>query len=421
MDWLRNHEQASQEATQATPNNDHKMDVDGEIPWEFDGQGDGIQEGLRAHQEALGLDPWAPFADAEEWGLNAIDEFMKLPITSSLKTSFTSKYSLMKAIDKLPHDTEWQLKRISVEGNKLTQGQQYETKDLELWMRDPVECICELMANPEFGHMVSYVPERVFSDAEGKSRWYDEMWTDDWWWEMQGRLPQGAVVAPVILTSDKTSLSLFWGDQEVWPVYLSLGNISKNVQCQPSKHTTVLIAYLLISKLECFTQDTQSVEHYWLFHYCMSLVLKPLVRAGAEDVDVTCPDHQVQCLYPIVAVYIADFPEQCLIACCMENSWCSKIIGEDELNTRFKAMSSYARLWHFKKGAVDNKVLAAVHGVLDFIYYAQYQSHTEESLSCMQAALELFHADKNVFVEHGVWEHFNIPKIHSMSFLNAST
>jgi hypothetical protein len=91
----------------------------------------------------------------------------------------------MKVIDQLPHGTELQLKRISVEGNKITQEQQYETEDLELWMRDPVEFIHELMANPELDHMVSCVLERVFSDAEGKSRQYDEMWIGDWWWEMQ--------------------------------------------------------------------------------------------------------------------------------------------------------------------------------------------------------------------------------------------
>jgi hypothetical protein len=120
-------------------------------------------------------------------------------------------------------------------------------------------------------------------------------------------------------------------------------------------------------------------------------------------------------------------------------SWCSKIIGEDELNVHFKAMSSYTGLHHFKKGiskqkqwtgadyrelqhvflgvivgAVDNRVVAAVHAVLDFIYYAQYQSHTENLLARMHATLVSFHANKDIFVELGVHEHFNILKFHSM-------
>jgi hypothetical protein len=96
--------------------------------------------------------------------------------TGHLKTSFTSKYLLMKAIDKLPRGTEWQLKRIQVKGNSA----QAEGEDLELWLRNPVDCIRELMANPEFDGKVSYSPERVFVDAEGKVRQYDEMWTGEW-------------------------------------------------------------------------------------------------------------------------------------------------------------------------------------------------------------------------------------------------
>ncbi|KAG2741331.1 hypothetical protein P692DRAFT_201842290 [Suillus brevipes Sb2] len=460
---------------------------------------------IRAQQEAQGLEPWAPFTDEEEWGLvkwliscvghTAIDEFLKLPITSHMKTSLMSKYSLLKAIDKLPQATEWKLKKINVVGNRTANDGQCEKEDLELWLRDPVDCIRELMSNPEFDGCVSYAPEKFFADKEGKTCVFDDMWTSDWCPFSQHRLPQGAVVAPVILASDKTSLSQFCGDQEVWPVYLTLGNISKDIRRQPSKHAAILIAYLPISKLECFTRDVSSVEHYWLFHYCMAQVLEPLVSAGENGVDVTCPDLQVRRMHPIVAAYVANFPERCLIACCMENrcpkctvgrdnhgdmresgemssdqseselalphndiflsmtldilhqlhkgvfkdhlvAWCMKIIGEDELNFHFKAVSSYARLRHFKKGilkckqwtgadyrelecvflcvivgAVDNRVLAAVRGVLDFIYYAQYQSHTEERLI---SALELLHANKDVFVEHGVWEHFNILTIHLM-------
>jgi hypothetical protein len=43
------------------------------------------------------------------------------------------------------------------------------------------------------------------------------------------KLPKGAVIAPVILASDKTSLSQFGGDKQAWPVYLIIGNISKAI------------------------------------------------------------------------------------------------------------------------------------------------------------------------------------------------
>ncbi|KIJ12244.1 hypothetical protein PAXINDRAFT_14868 [Paxillus involutus ATCC 200175] len=120
-------------------------------------------------------------------------------------------------------------------------------------------------------------------------------------------------------------------------------------------------------------------------------------------------------------------------------SWCMEIIGAKELDMRFKAMTPYASLRHFKKGiskckqwtgadqkelqrvflgvivgAVDKHVLAAVRGILDFIYYAQYQSHTEASLEKMEDSLKLFHENKQAFVDLGVCDHFNIPKLHSM-------
>jgi hypothetical protein len=65
-------------------------------------------------------------------------------------------------------------------------------------------------------------------------------------------------------------------------------------------------------------------------------------------------------------------------------------------------------------GGVNADVLATVCGVLDFIYYAQYQCHTDETLTWMQDALHTFHKYKDVFIKLGVRDHFNIPKLHSM-------
>ena len=63
---------------------------------------------------------------------------------------------------------------------------------------------------------------------------------------------------------------------------------------------------------------------------------------------------------------------------------------------------------------VDSRVLKAVHAILDFIYYMQYQSHTDIMLARMQDTLDMFHLHKDVFLELRPTEGFNIPKVHSM-------
>ena len=56
----------------------------------------------------------------------------------------------------------------------------------------------------------------------------------------------------------------------------------------------------------------------------------------------------------------------------------------------------------------------------DFIYYAQFQLHTSETLNAMQTCLDTFHLHKDVFVELGLCEDFNIPKFHAMQhYINA--
>ena len=52
--------------------------------------------------------------------------------------------------------------------------------------------------------------------------------------------------------------------------------------------------------------------------------------------------------------------------------------------------------------------------MLDFIYYAQYHSHTTTSLKAMEDALKTFHNNKDIFITTGICSDFNIPKLHSM-------
>ncbi|KAF8986147.1 hypothetical protein BDQ17DRAFT_1393693 [Cyathus striatus] len=183
---------------------------------------------------------------------------------------------------------------------------------------NPVECIKEHIGNLAFKDNLVYEPCKVFRDKDCKNREYGEMWTGDWWWDMQKDLLDGATIAPVILSSDKTNLSRFSGDKAAWPVYLSNGNIEKLVRHQPTKRAMVLIGYIPVTKLKCFTKNQCSAEGHQLFHECR-----------VEGIDMVCADGFVRTIYPLIAAYIADYPEQCLIACFQENS-CPRCLVKPE-------------------------------------------------------------------------------------------
>ncbi|KZT11770.1 uncharacterized protein LAESUDRAFT_640854, partial [Laetiporus sulphureus 93-53] len=114
--------------------------------------------------------------------------------------------------------------------------------------------------------------------------------------------------------------------------------------------------------------------------------------------------------------------------------------GAPEVDRCFRSMPKQGNLKHFKKGislvmqwtgveyknmekiflgaisgsTKDIQVLSAVRAVLDFIYYAHFEIHSEESLTLLTEAWQEFHHNKDVFVQLGACANFNIPKFHAV-------
>jgi Plavaka transposase len=114
------------------------------------------------------------------------------------------------------------------------------------------------------------------------------------------RLPTGATVAPLIISSDKTRLSQFCGDKSAWPVYLTIGNISKDTCHLASSHATVLIGYIPIGKFDCFSDKARQLTRYQLFHHCMDIILGSVAQAGKSGINMTCADGLVRWIWPIL-------------------------------------------------------------------------------------------------------------------------
>ncbi|KAI6106268.1 hypothetical protein EDD16DRAFT_1695558 [Pisolithus croceorrhizus] len=167
------------------------------------------------------------------------------------------------------------------------------------------------------------------------------------------------------------------------------------------------------------------------------------------------PEFVAQGLRPIFSPFWADLPHANIFTAITSDilhqlhqgifkdhfkKWCITLVGKQNFDAHFRAMPAFSGLRHFKEGiskvkqwtGTDHKqvqriFLAALVGtaphldvikagcnLLDFIYLAQYQSHTDCTLVVLQQALDSFHMVKDIFIDLGCWEHFNMLKIHSL-------
>jgi hypothetical protein len=156
-------------------------------------------------------------------------------------------------------------------------------------------------------------------------------------------MTHGSMHVPIILGSDKTTVSVATRHTEYWPVYLSIRNIHNNAR-RAHKNGLVLFSFLAIPKsksshfiLVILHTDLNPVsagkkykddELYrkfcrQLLHTSLAKMLAPLKPGMTTPEVARCPDgHYRKVIYDL-GPYIADYPEQALLACIVQG-WCLK-------------------------------------------------------------------------------------------------
>ncbi|PIL28221.1 hypothetical protein GSI_09633 [Ganoderma sinense ZZ0214-1] len=405
--------------------------------------------------------PYAPFASRREWevarwakmrgpGSTAFSDLLAIDgVAQLLELSFKTARQLNAIIDKkLPNGRpRFQREEIVVAGEPF-----------EVFFRNILECIRALYGDLEFTPLLLLVPEKHYTDATKNERVYFDMHIGKWWWATQKELEKekpGATVIPVIISSDKTQLTQF-GNKSTYPVYMTIGNLPKDIRSKPSRRGQILLAYLPTTRLQHIKSKAARRRTLAnLFHACMARITAPLIAAGLDGIEIASGDGVFRRGHPILAIYVGDYPEQVLVTGCKTGECPKCPIPRDELGDDADMSRPFRDL-----GKVLDALAAADDGPRAFtracreagikplhhpfweslpytnIYYAitpdilhqlyqgvvkhlvgwlqKYRTHHASSLKLLDKALYAFHANKQIFVDLGIRESFRLPKLHSL-------
>ncbi|KAF9038794.1 hypothetical protein BDZ89DRAFT_894707, partial [Hymenopellis radicata] len=239
-------------------------------------------------------------------------------VKDKLGLSYSNTAGLHKVVDSIPRRAgKWKVKHLSFPDRPA--------EKFTLRHRDILESVRSLWGDPEQAEHLVYKPSTLFTDESESHRLYNEMWTGKWWNFIQDKLPKGRTIAPLIVSTDKTQLTQFSGSRQAYPVYLTLGNIPSHLRRKPSQLACILVAYLPIDKMNRgkLSKATMGSGYQRLFHAAMTEIFSPLVSAGQDGVEMVGGDGAVRRIHPILASYVADYPEQCLVTCA-KNGSCQK-------------------------------------------------------------------------------------------------
>ena len=152
-------------------------------------------------------------------------------------------------------------------------------KKYDVWFRDPRQVACQILGNLSFSNEIDLRPFEEYS-TEDQTRQYKDFMSGEWAWEQAVRhiltpltwisqiqdiisedeSMHGSTFVPIILGSNKTTVSVATGNNEYYPLYMSVGNVHNNIR-HAHREALILIGFLAIPKSKYFMHIQHLIVH----------------------------------------------------------------------------------------------------------------------------------------------------------------
>ncbi|KAG1871740.1 hypothetical protein DFJ58DRAFT_713741 [Suillus subalutaceus] len=256
---------------------------------------------------------WTPFCDCTEFETT---EFLYTKNQMSGDTPpFADHKDLYSTIDVIPlGEVAWESFTMKFNG----EGSVPSDSDSEArapwmdtaytaWFQDPHAVVHNMLTNPDFKDEMEYVPYCEWKGEGGDAKWqWRNVMSGDWAWNQADEIAKdpathSSTFVPVLLGSDKTTVSVTTRQNDYYPLYASIGNVQNNVRCAHRNAVTV-VGFLAIPKtVKQYSEDT-------------FMTVPEVVRFG--------DGHFRRVIYGL-GPYITDYLEQVVLSCIISN-WCTK-------------------------------------------------------------------------------------------------
>ncbi|KAI6118588.1 hypothetical protein EV401DRAFT_2057589 [Pisolithus croceorrhizus] len=343
---------------------------------------------------------------------------------------------------------EWELGKFLY--CNLTQGQINDFLKLQwfepiyLYWHDALEVMWNIFGNPSFSEHMMYDPYYIYEHTKHE---YGEWMSGDEAHQIQNELPDGAMIVPIILASDKALVTRMSGDCEMHPLFLTIVNINSEVHMKAKAHAWACMVYTLIP--EFLTHP----NFHSILEACLMIACKNIDPWKIHEFQAVAKKHHLSGVQlPFWQDWCFSNPAVFLIGKMLHSchkwffdhvlKWCKWVLGKDELDACYRCQHKYVGTHHFTgiscvkqmtrcehhniqhttiaaiAGGADADFVCAIHAIVDFIYRTQAPTFTTSSIQEMEACLAEFHQYKYAILEAGAQRgrtgdipHFQILKL----------